>query len=302
MEMRTIAMLAHYKLSPDASEIKDLVDNYNHDLDTPSLWNNEELEVLRGYLTYHKRISLKDSQFEKYKNVSATIPDARALMHEEATYFWCKNAIATFAVSISRAQWGEIRGEVPEESNPSDSGYAFIPLFDLLNQYLSPDNLHPAPYPIEMSRDYIKVYAHRDFPLNSEVYMPYGWVDNYILLSTRGQVFLYNSKDTIEVHEQCPSGHCVFFLGNRQLNSEYLEFLSGMEDPELAYRQGVMRTLNGFIHDLRSYRRRVKILQDWNYKQVFRLGIAEKWTAYKALALIERVLLKKYASILHLLT
>jgi hypothetical protein len=47
-------------------------------------------------------------------------------------------------------------------------------------------------------------------------------------------------------------------------------------------------------------RRRVKILEDRLLKQIFHLSISEKWSAYKALALVERDLMKKLLTSLKL--
>ena len=46
--------------------------------------------------------------------------------------------------------------------------------------------------------------------------------------------------------------------------------------------------MENYVHDLRSLRRREKVLIDHEFREAFKLSTAEKWNAYQALANIDR--------------
>jgi hypothetical protein len=68
----------------------------------------------------------------------------------------------------------------------------------------------------------------------------------------------------------------------------------------MSYRKGIKTEILRFKFALRHQRRRVKILEDRILKAIFNFSISEKWTAYKALALIDRKILKGFINSLKL--
>ena len=195
------------------------------------------------------------------------------------------------------------------ESNDADiKGYAFVPFFELFNQYLTPDAFHPeGDYPIKFQNGEFLLLAQRDFNIGEETYVPYRRKSNYKLFEDFGITIPNNRHSFIQISVEENSSlckitdkGCTFYFFPTEINEKYLEFLKKTENPLMSYRKGIKTEILRFKFALRHQRRRVKILEDRILKAIFNFSISEKWTAYKALALIDRKILKGFINSLKL--
>ena len=137
------------------------------------------------------------------------------------------------------------------------------------------------------------------FRIGDEIYVPYRSKSNHQLFEDYGISIPFNRHSFMEItvpiySDLCKNtdNGCTFRLYPVEVEKNYLEYFKKEKDPLRKYRQGVKDAIGKFKFALRHQRRRVKILEDRNLKQVFHLSISEKWTAYKVLALVDRAILK----------
>lgn len=304
------AMLVSYKMDNSSNlDLSLFVHQFNSDIEPPGYWLEDELKVwMRKFVEYPHRVRESFLGFDRFKDITSSIEGLRSLAYEVKTYAWAQAITKQHGIRISKKDWKVLRGLQVNEEDERIRGYAFVPLFELFNQYLVPDRFHPeGAYPVSFEKGWFTLRAHRDFKKAEETYVPYMRKDNHQLFEDYGTSIPFNRHETFEVTVNTVSplcknsdNGCKFSLSPLALNENYLKFWADQSNPLLSYRNGVVKAIENFKFSLRHMRRRVKILEDRNLKQIFHLSISEKWTAYKSLALVERELLKKYLSSLKL--
>ena len=302
-EMIASAMLISYKLDNSTSLSRSLyIHQFSADIEPPGHWLEEDLKKwFEKYTEYSHLVRDKFPLYDKFKDIAMTIEDNKSLAYEVRTYAWAQAVTRTFGIDISKKDWKIMRGlPVDEDLDSLVIGYAFVPLFELFNQYLVPDRFHPqGKYPVEFGSDGFVLYAQRDFSTGDEIYVPYRSKSNHQLFEDYGTSIPFNRHSFMEItvpiySDLCKNtdNGCTFRLYPVEVDKNYLEYFKKEKDPLRKYRQGVKDAIGKFKFALRHQRRRVKILEDRNLKQVFHLSISEKWTAYKVLALVDRAILK----------
>lgn len=300
------AMLIYYKMDNSSNLDRSLfIHQFNSDIEPPGYWLEEEMKVwMRKFVEYPQRVRENFLGFDRYKEISSSIEGLRSLAYEVKTYAWAQALTKQHGLRINRKDWKVLRGLEVEPDDEKIRGFAFVPLFELFNQYLVPDRFHPeGAYPASFEKGWFSLKAQRDFKKAEETYVPYLRKDNHQLVEDFGTSIPFNRHESFEIVENTVSNlckntdnGCKFVLGSTAVNENYLKFWANETNPLLSYRNRVADAIEKFKFSLRHMRRRVKILEDRNLKQIFHLSVSEKWTAYKALALVERELLKKYLS------
>ena len=309
-ELKAAAMLISYKLDNSSSIARS---NYTHqfpcDIEPPGHWLEDDLKIwLTKFVECPHLVRDKFPYYDKFKEIASSIEGVQSLAYEVRSYAWTQAITRTHGLEITKKDWKILRGLKVEENDEKIKGYAFVLLFELFNQYLIPDRFHPEPtYPVEFNKGEFILRAQRDYNIGEETYVPYKRKNNYKLLEDYGFTIPYNRHSFIEITVNTYSDHCkntdngcVFQLNPVEFNKNYLAYFEKSKNPLFSYRQGVINTIKNYKFALRHQRRRVKILEDRNLKQIFHLSISEKWTAYKALSLVDREILKSQINSLKL--
>jgi hypothetical protein len=309
-ELIATALLVSHKLDNSSSVyLNDFFNQYSCEIEPPGYWLEDDLKIwLKKFIEYPNSVRTEFPLYERFKDIAAQIEGIRSLGYEVKTFAWAQAITRTHGIDITKKEWKILRGLPVEEKDSESIGYAFVPLFELYNQYLVPDRFHPeSKYPVEYSKDLFTLYSQRDYKPKEEVYVPYRHKGNHELFEDYGVSIPFNTHSTMQINVSEPSSLCVskgsqctFYLLPTEISQAYLAHFKDSPNPLLSYRQGVKQGVNNFKFALRHQRRRVKILEDRNLRNIFRLSISEKWTAYKVLALIDRELLKYYIKLLKL--
>lgn len=306
-EMIASAILISYKLDNSSSISRSTyIHQFPSDIEPPGHWLEDDLKVWLGkFIEYPHLVRTKFPFYDKFKDIAMSITDNKSLGYEIRTYAWAQAVLRTHGLDITKKDWKVLRGQKVEPNDEKVKGYAFVPLFELFNQYLVPDRFHPqGEYPISFSENGFSLYAQREFSLGEETYVPYRGKNNHELFEDYGITVPFNRHSFMEItipvySDLCKNtdNGCVFRLGSLELCQNYLKYHKN--DLE-KYRRGVKSAIGKFKFALRHQRRRVKILEDRNLKQTFHLSISEKWTAYKVLALVDRAILQAHMKTLKL--
>ena len=305
-EIKAAAMLIYYKMD-NASNIDHtlFLHQFNSDIEPPGYWLEDDMKIwMKKFVEYPHRIRDKSPGFEKYKDLAMKIEGLRSLGYEIKTYAWAQALTFQHGLKINKKDYKVLRGLPVEDDDSRIRGYAFVPLFELFNQYLIPDRFHPEePYPVSFEPGVFILRSQRDFKKGEEAYVPYQKKDNHKLFEDYGISIPFNRHEYFEISSNNVSSlckitdnGCKFFLGQHEVNKNLVKYFEHEKNPLLSYRNTVVSAINDFKFSMRHMRRRVKILEDRLLKQIFHLSISEKWAAYKALALVERELMKKYMS------
>jgi hypothetical protein len=309
-EIKAAALLISYKMDNTSNIDHTLfVHQFNSDIEPPGYWLEDDMKVwMRKFVEYPHRVREKAPGFERYKELAMTIEGLRSLGYEIKTYSWAQALTFQHGLKITRKDFKTLRGLPLEEEDEKIRGYAFVPLFELFNQYLIPDRFHPEdPYPASFDRGYFTLRAQRDFKKGEETYVPYQKKNNHRLFEDYGISIPFNRHEFCEITVNNVSNlckitdnGCKFQLNQQETNKNLLQYFDSHKNPLLSYRNTVKSAISDFKFSMRHMRRRVKILEDRLLKQIFHLSISEKWSAYKALALVERDLMKKLLTSLKL--
>lgn len=304
------AILISYKMDNSSSLSRSLyINNFNSDIEPPGYWLEDELKVwLTKFVEFPNRVRTKFPEFDKYKEIAMKIEGLRSLAYEVKSYAWAQAFTLQHGIRITKKDWKTLRGINVENGDENIIGFAFVPLFELFNQYQTPDNNHiDGKYPVEFIKGKVILSAQKDFGYGEETLVPYLHKNNHELVEDFGFSIPFNRHEYIEItvpvySELCKNtdNGCTFRVGTVELNENLVKFYADKKNPLISYRQNVRSVIRRFKYTLRHQRRRVKILEDRHLKQIFHLSISEKWTAYKSLALVDRALLKSFTSSLKL--
>lgn len=298
LEMVAVALILSSQLE-NSTYLSSYFHQFPSDIESPAAWQIAELlEYLEKFLESPENIDAEIPFYEEYKNIGITIPGLKSMAYEKRNYAWAQSLARTHGIPITKKDWKILNQKTIEKGDEEVKGYAFVPMFELVNQALLPDIHYSENYPIEFTSGFFTLKASRSFETGQEVYMPLWKKNNYQLMMDSGLVIPHNINDRLKV--VLPDNHRLY-LSPLKISTELLDLFSSSRNPEAAYRQLVHKTISEFKHALRHQRRRVKILDERHLKATFHLCISEKVTAYHVLSRIDRQLLQSFTSKLRLI-